>query len=415
MVVEKGYKQTEIGVIPEDWEVIKLSQNFNLKARIGWQGLTTKEYLESGDYSLVTGTDFKNGYINWDKCVFVEKIRFDQDKNIQIKIGDVLVTKDGTIGKVAYINYIPNPTTLNSGVFVVRPITNRIDNRFFYYVLMSFYFDSYLSKITAGSTITHLYQKDFVHFSLILPPLHEQTAIANALSDMDALIAQTEKLIVKKKAIKQGVMQELLKPKEGWVTKKLGDCCQLITKGTTPTSIGMDFKDSGVNFLKIESLSGDGKIILNKVAFIDTKTNELLKRSQIKAGDILFSIAGFLGRIALVNENIIPANTNQALAIIRLKNDSLLQKNYLFWYLNHSIIQNHINTISVQGAQANLSLQNIADFEILIPSPKTQIDISEFLNDIEESIQTITTKLQKLKNQKQGMMQALLTGKIRLV
>jgi type I restriction enzyme S subunit len=169
------------------------------------------------------------------------------------------------------------------------------------------------------------------------------------------------------------------------------------------------------NFLKIESLGGDGKVIPDKVAFIDTKTHELLKRSQIKSGDILFSIAGFLGRIALVDENIVPANTNQALAIIRLKNDSELQNNYLFWYLNHSHIQNHINTISVQGAQANLSLQNIADFEIQMPKAQTQIDISELLNNVEQSIQLLITKLQKLKHQKQGMMQALLTGKIRLI
>jgi type I restriction enzyme S subunit len=176
----------------------------------------------------------------------------------------------------------------------------------------------------------------------------------------------------------------------------------------------MEFRDSGVNFLKIESLGGDGKVIPDKVAFIDTKTHELLKRSQIKAGDILFSIAGYLGRIALVDENIVPANTNQALAIIRLKNDSELQNNFLFWYLNHSQIQNHISTISVQGAQANLSLQNIADFEIQMPKAQTQIAISELLNNFEQSIQILITKLQKLKLQKQGMMQALLTGKIRL-
>lgn len=206
----KGYKQTEVGLIPEDWEVINLDKNFTLKARIGWQGLTTSEYLQSGSFGLVTGTDFKNGFIDWDNCVFVEKSRFDQDRNIQLKIGDVLVTKDGTIGKVAFIDKLPQPTTLNSGVFVLRPISDKVENKFFYYILMSFYFDDFLKKITAGSTITHLYQKDFVHFKSICPDRLEQIAIASALSDIDDDIRLKETKLQKLKLQKQGMMQALL-------------------------------------------------------------------------------------------------------------------------------------------------------------------------------------------------------------
>ena len=88
MEVKQGYKETEIGIIPEDWEVRNILDNFTLKARIGWQGLTTAEYLQTGDYSLVTGTDFKNGYIDWNNCVYVERNRFIQDKNIQLKCSE---------------------------------------------------------------------------------------------------------------------------------------------------------------------------------------------------------------------------------------------------------------------------------------------------------------------------------------
>lgn len=115
-MVETKFKNTDIGLIPENWEVINLKDNCILKARIGWQGLTTSEYKESGNHFLITGTDFKNGFIDWNNCVFVDKSRYDQDKNIQIQSEDVLITKDGTIGKVAYIDKIPKPTTLNSGV-----------------------------------------------------------------------------------------------------------------------------------------------------------------------------------------------------------------------------------------------------------------------------------------------------------
>jgi type I restriction enzyme S subunit len=232
-MVSEGFKQTEVGLVPQNWAVVNLGDNFILKARIGWQGLTTSEYLTNGDYFLVTGTDFKNGYIDWNNCVFVEKLRFDQDKYIQLREKDVLVTKDGTIGKVAYINKLLRETTLNSGVFVLRPKKqNDIENQFVYYILMSFYFDEYLNKITAGSTITHLYQKDFVHFNLILPPLPEQKAIAEALSDTDAWIESLEQLIAKKRLIKQGAMQDLLRPKEGWEVRRLGEVISVFRGGS---------------------------------------------------------------------------------------------------------------------------------------------------------------------------------------
>ncbi len=195
----------------EGWVERKLGDCAVLKARIGWQGLTTDEYQDSGDFGLITGTDFKNGFIDWDNCVFVEKNRFDQDKNIQIKKEDVLVTKDGTIGKVAYINQLPFPSTLNSGVFVIRPKNKEFQPHFFYHLLMSNHFDEYLGKLTAGSTISHLYQKDFVHYEFPLPgSKEEQDKIATILSDMDSEIEKFEVKLSKYKELKQGLMQNLL-------------------------------------------------------------------------------------------------------------------------------------------------------------------------------------------------------------
>ena len=112
---ETRFKDTEVGRIPVDWEATNIDKLCTLKARIGWQGLTTGEYLPQGNYILITGTDFKDGYIDWQNCCYVSKWRYDQDTNIQIKEGDVLISKDGTIGKVAFLNCIPGPGTLNSG------------------------------------------------------------------------------------------------------------------------------------------------------------------------------------------------------------------------------------------------------------------------------------------------------------
>lgn len=194
-----------------DWKEQTLGEIATLKARIGWQGLTTAEYRKTGNYYLITGTEFKDGSIDWERCFYVDEERYRQDKNIQIKENDILVTKDGTVGKVAFIKTIPKPATLNSGVFVIRPTTNSFYSEFFYYLLRSEVFSIFLSQLSAGSTINHLYQKDFVTFKFHAPiKLNEQKRIANVLSDIDLEIQELSKKLTKYKLLKQGLLQNLL-------------------------------------------------------------------------------------------------------------------------------------------------------------------------------------------------------------
>ena len=193
-----------------DWTEVNMASDSILKARIGWQGLTTAEYLTSGDYYLVTGTDFIRGRINWGHCFFVDYSRFVQDTNIQLAPDDVLLTKDGTIGKVGFVDSLPLPATLNSGIFVLRPKKDAYVPIYLYYVLTSQIFGNFLERLQAGSTISHLYQKDFVDFTFKAPQLSEQRAIAALLSDIDAEIAALEQRQDKTRAIKQGMMQQLL-------------------------------------------------------------------------------------------------------------------------------------------------------------------------------------------------------------
>ena len=194
-----------------DWVKINLAKNSRLKARIGWQGLTTAEYLDEGYSYLITGTDFKDGRINWNGCHYVNYDRYVQDPNIQVSNGDLLLTKDGTIGKVAYISDLNRPATLNSGVFVVKPITDAYTAHFMFYVLESSVFKEFLQQLSAGSTINHLYQKDLVKFDLYVPPTtEEQEAITGILCDMDLDIYKLEEKLSKYQKIKQGMMDELL-------------------------------------------------------------------------------------------------------------------------------------------------------------------------------------------------------------
>lgn len=208
--IVKGNKKSELGEIPEDWSYINIGKDCSLRARIGWQALTTKEYLNSGTYYLVTGTDFNAGLVDWNSCCFVSEWRYKQDSNIQLKVNDVLITKDGTIGKAGYINTLPLPATLNSGVFLIRPKSDKIVPEYLFFILTSRIFDNFINGITAGSTIVHLYQKDFVHFGYYAPHPEEQTAIAAILSDMDKEIQTLQQRLDKTRQLKQGMMQELL-------------------------------------------------------------------------------------------------------------------------------------------------------------------------------------------------------------
>lgn len=399
MEVKKGYKQTEIGVIPEDWDVLNLGKSSVLKARIGWQGLTTAEYLKSGDYYLITGTDFKEGYIDWDNCVYVEKERYIQDKNIQIKEDDILVTKDGTIGKVAFIDSVPKDTTLNSGVFVVRPINKVYNQRYLYYVLMSEHFKDFLNRLTAGSTISHLYQKDFVFFDFPKPSLKEQTAIANALSDTDAWINSLEQLLTKKHQIKQGAMQELLKPKEGWEVKKLGDYIKFQT-GFPFSSEFFNTKNKGIRLVKNRDLRSDDSIFY----FSGEYSNDFI----LKNGDLLIGMDG----------DFEPVLWKKGVALLNQQVGRIIEKKVIsIPFLSFILIKKlkEIEDSTGSTTVKHLSHSDIENIEMQLPNSEEQTRIATILSDMDEEIAQLETKLAKAKQIKQGMMQDLLTGRIRLV
>jgi type I restriction enzyme S subunit len=210
----KEFKTVKIGIreyrIPASWNVNNLESTSTVKGRIGWQGLTTKEYLDKGNYFLVTGTDFERGRILWEKCVYVEEERYSQDPNIQLNTGDILITKDGSIGKIAYVDYLPKKATLNSGIFVVRPKNNGYDTRYMYWVMNSHYFNSFMNVLKAGSTISHLYQRDFIRFEFPLPLIKEQQKIASILSTIDQKLELERNRKAKLESIKKGLMNDLL-------------------------------------------------------------------------------------------------------------------------------------------------------------------------------------------------------------
>lgn len=221
-----------IGAIPSHWEVKKIKHRCYVKARVGWKGLKSDEFLQEGYAYLVTGSDFKNDKVNWKECYHIDKERYDEDPYIQLQDEDLLITKDGTIGKLAIVNNLDKPACLNSGIFVVRSTKDDFSTEFLFWILKSKMFTQFNEYTSYGSTIQHLYQNVFVEFGYTFPSKEEQTAIAGFLDhktvEIDSLIADKKHLL------------------ELYEEKKTAIINQAITKGINHKA---KMKDSGIEWL----------------------------------------------------------------------------------------------------------------------------------------------------------------------
>ena len=188
-------------------ETIRLGDCCIVHARIGWQALSRKEHMKTGDYLLVTGTDFKNNEIDYSTCVYVSKERYEMDKHIILKNNDILITKDGTIGKVAIVHDLPKPATLNGGVFVVRP-DDRFNEEYITYVFKGPLFDDFVSKSKTGATIKHLNQKHLVEFNIPLPKMSNQIRFSNLYKKIEKQKKEFEESLEKLEELQSALMQE---------------------------------------------------------------------------------------------------------------------------------------------------------------------------------------------------------------
>lgn len=253
---------------------------------------------------------------------------------------------------------------------------------------------------------------DFFSTKHFLPQLVEQEKIDNFLSTVDKKIENLANTITSLENQKKGLLQQIFsqklrfKDKNGnnypnWEKKKLGDIAVLITKGTTPTN----FNDGNINFIKVESII-NSKINLSKCMSISENTHfSILSRSILKENDILFAIAGSLGISCIVNKEILPANTNQALAIIRLSNN--VNINYIFWTLNSNIMKKYIKISHSIGAQPNLNLKQLNDFILPYPCLEEQTKIADFLSAFDRKLENQKAQLEHWQQIKKGLLQQM--------
>lgn len=284
-----------IGDIPEHWDVKKIKHNCYVKARVGWKGLKSDEFLGDGYSYLVTGQDFKNDVVNWNDCYFVDIDRYDDDPYIQLMDNDLLITKDGTIGKLAIVKNLDKPACLNSGIFVVRSLNVTLKTNFLFWILKSKIFTQFNDYTSYGSTIQHLYQNVFIEFSHPLPDKKEQSIIVNYL---DKKVIEIDQLIEDKKQLLQLFEEE-----------NMAIISHVITKGLNPKA---EFKNSGIEWIgdipkhwKLKKLKYLGKVQTGRTPKIQSAKIDYFENGTINwftPSDFKFNKEVFKSKRRIIEE-----------------------------------------------------------------------------------------------------------------
>ena len=405
----------------EDWEQRKLSELATMNARIGWQNLRTSEFLDDGEYLLITGTDFDNGRIKYDTCHYVEKERYEQDKKIQLNSGSILITKDGTLGKVALIEDLPKPATLNAGVFNVRVKNNELlSYRYLFHYLKAPFLMKYVVANATGGTIKHLNQSILVDFPIPFPTKGEQDEISKILDALDTTITLHQRKLENLKLKKKALLQKLF-PKNGeqfpelrfpgftdaWEQRKLSELATMNARIGWQNLRTSEFLDDGEYLLITGTDFDNGRIKYDTCHYVEKERYEQDKKIQLNSGSILITKDGTLGKVALIEDLPKPATLNAGVFNVRVKNNELLSYRYLFHYLKAPFLMKYVVANATGGTIKHLNQSILVDFPIPFPTKGEQDEISKILDALDTTITLHQRKLEHLQLQKKALLQQM--------
>lgn len=425
-----------------DHALIDLGEASYLKGRIGWQGLRAAEFTEDGPY-LITGTDFSRGHIDWGTCYHVTEERFAEAAYIHVRDGDLLITKDGTIGKVAYVENAPEKAVLNSGIFLLRCKDGSYQHRYAYYVLTSFVFDEFLRRNLNGSTINHLYQHIFVRFGIPNRPLGEQQKIAAILTSIDTAIEKTEALIEKYQQIKAGLMYDLFTrgvlpngqlhpPREqatelyqetaiGWLPKdwavqSAGSIVESMVDGPFGSNLKTEHYvvDPGVRVVRLQNVAEYEYNDADRAYVSDRHANFLL-RNKVVNGDVLIAGLGEerypVGRACCYPNDLSPAINKADCFRVRCRADAI-ENRFFMLFLNSEPARRQIRRYEQGVTRPRINTGNLKRIDVCVPAVEEQRQIVAKFEAIQSTIRGQQAEAEKLRTKKLGLMQDLLTGRV---
>ncbi len=420
-------------LFPLDWPTTTIKSSSYLKGRIGWQGLRASEFLDEGPY-LITGTNFRDGQLDWSNCYHVSDKRFAEAPDIHVRDGDVLITKDGTIGKIAFVNNCPARAVLNSGVFLLRCADGSYDHKFVYHLLRSHLFERFLRLSLNGSTINHLFQNVFERFAFPVPSRGIQLQIASIVDAIDRQIRLTESLIAKYQQIKAGLMHDLftrgldangqLRPAReeapglykksgiGWVPRDWGIVtlqeCAAVERGKFTARPRDDPRFYGGTYPFIQT--GDVTACIGRLLVEHSQTLNDCGRmvsKEFPANTVMVTIAANIADTCILGVPMCAPDSVVG-AVPRPGENSKFLELCVRWR------KPFLEARAPQSAQKNINLEDLRPLLIPRPSPRERDGIAERCEAMDGELQMMEEESAKFKALKNGLMQDLLTGRVRV-
>lgn len=417
---------------------LNLGKDLYIKGRIGWRGLSKDEYLESSDYKIINATALKDGIVDWDNCGYITEERYKESNEIMLQENDILISKDGTLGKIGYVKGLTKPCTVASGIFVVRnKIPERLNFDYLYHLLKSYVFKDFIRRNKAvGSTINHLYQRDLENFEIDLPSLDEQTKIANILNVIDEKIMHNELILTELDDIAHtlygywflqfdypdgnGKPYQASGGKMKWSNEfdkmipetfsigRVSDLGEIVSGGTPSTKNDEYYTAEGIAWITPKDLSKA------KYKFVEHGARDItemgLQKSSAKLmpkGSVVFTTRAPIGYISIAANSI---STNQGFK-------SIVPHDYIGSEYVYYTIKMMTNKFIASGSGTTfkeVSKKVFSSEKVIIPSKDVLLDYKSKMNDISTLYLTLQDEIIELDKKRQFLLPMLMNGQVKV-
>lgn len=418
--ITSKHTNSPIGSIPADWNVGVLGDYAYIKARIGWRGLSSSEYTDEGPY-LIAGKHIDGSKIKWDFCDHLSEHRYEESKEIQLQKCDIIISKDGTIGRLGFIDFLPGPATINGTMMLIRSDPNHLYPKFIYYYFQGSYFQRIIQEKVSGSSVPHIFQRDMVKLLIPLFPIIEQNKIAAILSSVDDTIQATQAVIEQIRRVKQGLLLQLLtrgightrfKQTEigeipyGWEICDLAQVANVIDcKHRTPK-----YTDQGYPVIRPRDVKEGILEFSGCLRIPQDEYEDLIENHCPLSGDVVYSRNATFGIASIVDTDR-PFAIGQDVCIIT---GIHMCGEILFYLLNSRVVRKQLDSLSAGSTFKRINLKDIRRFKVPLIPKAEQGEIVAIADSLSEYLRATNLELDQLIQTKRGLMQDLLTGRVRV-
>jgi len=398
MEVKTGYKRTEVGVIPQEWELAPFETLGSvIDGDRGTNYPGSRDFSDDGHCLFLNAGNVTKAGFRFRECAFISREKDERLSKGKLKRDDIVLTTRGTVGNFAYFdNAVPfEHIRINSGMVILRNDSTALDTKFLYALLQSHVVKMQIERLAFGSALPQLTVKGISKFAIVVPALPDQRAIVGALSDADALIGALDQLIAKKRDLKQAAMQQILTGRQRlpgfhgeWEVKRLATVCTM-KSGEGITSADID------DFSKYPCYGGNGlRGFTSRLTHIGGYA--LIGRQGALCGNVLGVEGAFFA-------------SEHAIVVTAFPQTDIR-------WLTSVLGEMRLNQYSESSAQPGLSVAKLLNLDLAVPPTKAeQTAIAEVLSDMDAELAALEQRRDKTRALKQGMMQELLTGRTRLV